>query len=35
MKDGILTIDVKKKPEAIGEPKVEEEGMKTIPIKAR
>ena len=35
MKDGILTIDVKKKPEAIGEPKVEEEGMKTIPIKAQ
>ena len=34
MKDGILTIDVKKKPEAIGQPKPVEEGMKTIPIKA-
>ena len=35
MKDGILTIDVKKKPEAIGQPKPVEEGMKTIPIKAQ
>jgi HSP20 family protein len=35
MKDGILTIDVKKKPEAIGEPKKKEEELKSIPIKAQ